>query len=273
LEHVLDVLATDSDQGRVYRALTSRGRFRREVLARDTGLTPEVVGRALGELAELDLVVELGKGTDLWEAAPPERVMSVAMRAEETRRLKLWQAGAELDRLYHQARSGTGCSSHVEPVEHPARLIVLATRLQDRATEQVRWLDRPPCHGKPHQFRAQEEIQARRMADGLRYRTVYSQNVYDDPKLFAAMTRMADLGENVRLLSELPVKLTIGDDRMALLVPEPDQAGLEGSLVVHASGMLNALCGLFETLWTLAMPVSTEVEQDQCPSGTAPSSR
>ncbi|MGW5644247.1 helix-turn-helix transcriptional regulator [Saccharopolyspora sp. NPDC003752] len=260
---MLDVLAADSDQGRVYRALTTRGRLHREFLAHDTGLAPAAVRKALRELAELDLVVEVGRGTDLWEAAPPVQAMSMVLREEESRRLKLWQVGAELDRLYHQARSGTGCSRHVEPVEHPARLIMLTTRLQDKATEQVRWLDRPPYYSKPHHFRAQEEIQAGRMAAGVRYRTIYSQNVYDDPELFAAMTRMADLGENVRLLSELPVKLTIGDDQIALLVPEPDRTGLDGSLVVHASGLLNALCGLFETLWTLAMPVSTGTEQDQ----------
>ncbi|SDZ09962.1 regulatory protein, luxR family [Saccharopolyspora shandongensis] len=46
-------------------------------------------------------------------------------------------------------------------------------------------------------------------------------------------------------------------------MPEPDRTGLDGSLVVHASGLLNALSGLFETLWTLAMPVSAETEQDQ----------
>ncbi|MER6990145.1 helix-turn-helix transcriptional regulator [Saccharopolyspora hirsuta] len=260
---MLDVLAADSDQGRVYRALTTRGQLPRELLVRDTGLPAEVVTRALAELSELDLVVEVGKGTDLWEAAPPERAVSAALRAEETRRRELWRAGAELDRLYHQAQRGAGFSRHVEPVEHPARLIMLTTRLQERAAEQVRWLDRPPYSSTPHHFRAQEEVQARRMSAGVRYRTVYSQDVYDDPGLFAAMTRMAELGEHVRLLSELPVKLTIGDDEMALLVPEPDRTGLEGALVVHASGLLNALCGLFETLWTLALPVSVEREQDQ----------
>lgn len=257
---MLDVLAADSDQGRVYRALTTRGRLSRELLVRDTGLPVAVVTRALAELAELDLVVE---DADLWEAAPPERAVSAALRAEETRRRELWRAGAELDRLYHQAQRGAGWSRHVEPVEHPARLIMLTTRLQERATEQVRWLDRPPYSSTPLHFQAQEEIQADRMAAGVRYRTVYSQGVYDDPGLFAAMTRMAGLGEHVRLLAELPVKLTIGDDEIALLVPEPDRTGLEGALVVHSSGLLNALCGLFETLWTLALPVATERRQDQ----------
>ncbi|GAA2783873.1 helix-turn-helix transcriptional regulator [Saccharopolyspora taberi] len=255
---MLDVLAADSDHGRVYRALTTRGRSRADSLARHTGITAEILRQVLDELADLDLVLRVG---DRWEAAPPDRVMSVALRAEEDRRARMWQAGAELDRLYHQALGGAGTFRYVEPVEHPERLILLTTRLQDQATEQVRWLDRPPYYSKPHHFQAQEDIQARRMAAGLRYRTVYSQDVYDDPGLFAAMTRMAALGENVRVLSELPVKLTIGDDHTGLLVPDPDRAGLDGSLLVHASGLLNALIGVFETLWTLGIPVSSKGKQ------------
>jgi DNA-binding NarL/FixJ family response regulator len=48
----------------------------------------------------------------------------------------------------------------------------------------------------------------------------------------------------------------IGDDHTALLVPEPDRPGLDESLVVHAGGLLSAFTGLFETLWTLGVPVS-----------------
>jgi len=67
---------------------------------------------------------------------------------------------------------------------------------------------------------------------------------------------MVGLGEDARVLAELPVKLIIGDDRTALLVPEPERVGSEGSLVVHRSGLLNAFVGVFETLWTLGVPIS-----------------
>jgi len=67
---------------------------------------------------------------------------------------------------------------------------------------------------------------------------------------------MIDVGEDARVLADLPVKLVIGDDHVGLLVPEPARSGVAGSLVVHASGLLNAFCGLFETLWTLVVPVT-----------------
>ena len=144
----------------------------------------------------------------------------------------------------------------METIDHPLDLIALTRQLQERSTGQIRWLDRPPYHSRPHHFEAQEELQTRRMAAGLRYRTMYHQDVYDDPGLFAGMTRMVEHGEDARVLANLPVKLMIGDDRTALLVPEPDRVGVDDSLVVHAGGLLNAFAGLFETLWTLGVPVS-----------------
>lgn len=259
---MLDVLVPDSDQGRVYRALTIRGGSDHQEIARYTGLAADTVEQVLWALAELDLVQRVDRKPVRWEAAPPDRVLTLALAEEEKRRARLWQAGAELDRLYHQAKATSGPVRYVEPVEHPASLIMLTTRLQEQAREQVRWLDRPPYYSKPHHFRAQEDIQTRRMAEGIRYRTLYSQAVYADPELFATMTRMAENGERVRVLADLPVKLTIGDSAIALLVPEPDRVALDGALLVRSSGLLDALMGIFETLWTLGMPV-TEVGGEQ----------
>ncbi|WP_197318723.1 helix-turn-helix domain-containing protein [Saccharomonospora sp. NB11] len=259
---MLDVLVPDSDQGRIYRALTMRGRSDHQAIARYTGLPEDTVLEVLHTLAELDLVAADDGEPARWEAAPPDRVMSLALAEEEERRARLWRAGAELDRLYHHAHAASGPLRYVEPIEHPATLIMLTNRLQEQAAEQVRWLDRPPYYSKPHHFREQAETQTRRMAEGIRYRTLYSQAVYADQRLFTTMTRMAELGERVRVLPELPVKLTIGDAESALLVPDPDHSGLEGALLVRASGLLQALIGIFETLWTLSVPV-TDVGGEQ----------
>lgn len=251
-----DALDSDSDQGRVYRTLTARGRCDPPQLARHTGLPTAAVCAALTELATADAVLLVDDEAQLWEARPPHRVLTAVLGLQEERRAALWRAGAELDRLYQQARREARGAPGVEAIEHPLDLIALSRQLQERSTERIRWLDRPPYHSGPHDFAAQEELQTRRMEAGLRYRTVYHQAVYDDPGLFDSMTRMVDRGEDARVLADLPVKLMIGDDHTALLVPEPDRVGVEESLVVHAGGLLAAFAGLFETLWTLGIPVS-----------------
>lgn len=248
-----DVLDPGRDQGRVYRALAGTRPSDVDRLAAATGLSTEDTARVLAELADLGAAVRTGDG---WVARPPVRVMSDVLRAEEARRTALWRAGAELDELYHAARRDAGRATDVEPVADLAELFALTERVQERAGERIRWLDRPPYRSTPERFAAQESLQARRMADGVAYRTLYHQAVYDDADLFASMTRMIEAGEDARVLADLPVKLVIGDDHIALLVPEPARSGVAGSLVVHASGLLNAFCGLFETLWTLGVPVT-----------------
>jgi len=250
---VFDVLDPDSAQGRVYRTLARLVRSDVDKLVRHTGLSAATVRQALTELADLDAVLRVA---DEWEARSPARVMSEVLRAEETRRAELWQAGASLDALFHVARRDAGATHDVEPVEHPLDLITLTRQLQERATERIRWLDRPPYHSTPDHFAEQETLQGKRMAAGLTYSTLYHQAVYENPALFASMTRMIELGEDARVLAELPVKLIIGDEHTALLVPEPARVGSAGSLLVHRSGLLNAFAGVFETLWTLGVPIS-----------------
>lgn len=253
---MLDVLDPDTDLGRVYRALTRHGRSRPDQLAGHTDLPVTVVARVLAELADLDAVIRPDEAADEWEARSPGLVMAELLRLEECRRDRLWQAGAELDHLYHLARRDVRDAHGVQAVDDPLELIALTRRLQERATDQIRWLDRPPYRSRPHHFQAQEALQSRRMAAGLRYRTLYHQAVYADPALFASMTRMVELGEDARVLADLPVKLTIGDDHTALLVPDPQRAGVAGSLVVRTPGLLTALAGVFETLWTLGVPLT-----------------
>lgn len=248
-----DVLDPGHDQGRVYRALTATGPSDVDRLAAVAGLSTADTLRVLVELADLGAVTRTADG---WVARPPVRVMSEVLRAEEARRAALWRAGAELDELYRVARQDVGRPSDVEPVADLTELFTLTDLVQERARKRIRWLDRPPYRSTPEQFAAQESLQTRRMADGVAYRTLYHQAVYDDADLFASMTRMIVLGEDARVLADLPVKLLIGDDHMGLLIPEPARSGVAGSLVVHASGLLNAFCGLFETLWTLGVPVT-----------------
>lgn len=251
---MLDVLDPRTDRGRVYRALIQHGVSRPEQLANHLDRPCDAVETALAELAKADAVIRVGDG---WEAQAPGLVTAELLRDEEARRERLWAAGAELDRIFHLARRDVRGAHDLQTVDDPHALIALTAQLQERATEEIRWLDRPPYRSRPADFEAQERLQERRMAAGLRYRTVYHQAVYDDPALFASMATMVDLGEDARVLSDLPVKLMIADDHTALLVPDPGNAGVTGTLVVHAPALLTALAGVFETLWTLAVPLTS----------------
>lgn len=58
----------------------------------------------------------------------------------------------------------------------------------------------------------------------------------------------------VRVLSTLPVRLYIADDRLALLLLDNAPEPLSSAVVLHPCGMFDALTLLFETLWARAVP-------------------
>jgi DNA-binding CsgD family transcriptional regulator len=79
------------------------------------------------------------------------------------------------------------------------------------------------------------------------------------------------IGEEVRVLIRVPVKIAIADRRQALVPLQLDEPGA-GALVVHQSPLLDALCALFDTLWSRAAPLRRTVhvvEGDQEAGGLA----
>jgi hypothetical protein len=63
-----------------------------------------------------------------------------------------------------------------------------------------------------------------------------------------------DRGERVRVVDQVPTKLVIAD-RTTAMVPLTRRRSEPSALVVHASGLLESLLGLFEAVWRQAMPV------------------
>ena len=125
-------------------------------------------------------------------------------------------------------------------------------RMQREARRQLRIIDIPPYQGTPERYAAQEVLQSGRMAEGVAYRVIYSRAACDDPVAGPNMIRSVEHGEQARTLADPPMKLVLADTAMAAL-PMPGEATV---LLVRRSALLDALSGVFETLWRLAIPVS-----------------
>jgi DNA-binding CsgD family transcriptional regulator len=91
-------------------------------------------------------------------------------------------------------------------------------------------------------------------------RGIYSPQAFEHPGMLAHTRRAIADGEQARLV-QVPVKLAVADARTAILplVSDEDQA-VESALVVHPSALLDALVGLFETLWRAAVPLRLSTE-------------
>ena len=77
----------------------------------------------------------------------------------------------------------------------------------------------------------------------------------EEPRLYDEIVRIQERGEQMRLAASVPLKLFVVDRSLALVPLGPATAPVPGALLVHPSGLLDALVALFEAVWRDAVDV------------------
>jgi DNA-binding CsgD family transcriptional regulator len=126
-------------------------------------------------------------------------------------------------------------------------------QLQMSAREEVLGFVKAQIAVVPPEDNKEEEDAA--VTRGVRYRVLIERSAFNRPGFFAAASDSLNAGEEVRVVQELPMRLLIVDRRIAL-VPLLSGAGSSiGALIVHSSGMLDALLALFDRVWRDGLPL------------------
>ena len=123
--------------------------------------------------------------------------------------------------------------------------------LQRSASEELLRFDTPPYSADPGDVAPELD----RLAAGVRYRVIYSDDALALPGRAAAMDRLVAGGEQARALPVLPAKLAIADRRTALVPLDADDP-TAAAVVVHGPALVGLLVVAFEELWRRAAPVS-----------------
>ncbi|SNX88340.1 hypothetical protein SAMN06272735_8781 [Streptomyces sp. TLI_55] len=98
------------------------------------------------------------------------------------------------------------------------------------------------------------------MSRGIDVRSIYCPQSMERPGRFATVRRLSELGEQSRMLPQLPFKLHIIDKQVAL-VPLSGPV-YDDLVVIHPSGMLDALMELYEAYWARAEPITGTAPAD-----------
>jgi predicted transcriptional regulator len=117
---------------------------------------------------------------------------------------------------------------------------------------------------------ADNAAEADAVGRGVSYRVVVERALLEQdggvPNATAALTA----GEAVRVAERVPIKLVIADRSLAILPMAEDAADLPAAVVVHPSGLLDALLALFDATWEHAWPLCLGPDgalADQRPAG------
>lgn len=249
---LLDALGISADDEQVYRALLHRPRATVAVLSRHTGRSVTSLRRALPRLEQLGLVSRMpGQPPRLVPTRPDVAVEALVSRRQE----ELAQARVAAHTLLAEMPT----AEHQQPDELVE--IVLGKRavaqrflqLQQGAVEEILVLDRPPYAQDATEQNPAEPEALRR---GVRVRGIYAAESLELPGALALISEAAAAGEQARIGIEVPTKLAIADRRLAILPLTSQQREMvDSALIVHASTLLDALVGLFETLWRAAVPL------------------
>jgi hypothetical protein len=90
----------------------------------------------------------------------------------------------------------------------------------------------------------------------VRCRSIYDAAAMDDPIARRIIQTCASVGEQARLLHEVPMKMKLADQTTAMLPLTP--SGAAGALVIRAPVIVAALREYFEMLWDRATPLKPQ---------------
>ncbi|NEY34431.1 helix-turn-helix transcriptional regulator [Streptomyces sp. PRKS01-65] len=248
---MLGVLGLDETHEAAYRALVSVGAADVPDLARRLALGEQATERALRRLERQGLAAQSSARPGRWVAAPPGVALGALLTRQRHELEKAELAAALLAEEYRAAAAEPAVHDLVEVVIGAAAVAQRFLQLQLGASEEVCAL----VTGSPVAVSGMEnDAEEQAAGRGVRYRVVVERAVLDLPQGLTELTAALGREEQVRVVDRVPTKLVIADRTLAL-VPLTARSAEPAALVVHASGLLELLAGLFESVWRGALPL------------------
>jgi sugar-specific transcriptional regulator TrmB/DNA-binding CsgD family transcriptional regulator len=250
---MLDVLGLDDVEERAYRRLVTLPSEPADRLARELGLELAAATAALGGLEAKGLVARSVAEPTHYVASPPAVALGslIVQRQEDLRQAQL-QLSA-LTEAYRGGASERTLTDVIDVVRGPQAVAQRFAQLQRGAQHEVLALVKSSVALVSAEENVDEEPAIHR---GVKYRVVLERAAFNRPGFFDRVVESVQAGEEVRVRESVPLRLVVADRKLALLplaTTDDDLGG--GALLVHPSGLLDALLSLFDLVWEQANPV------------------
>ncbi|MFC7218446.1 helix-turn-helix domain-containing protein [Streptomyces polyrhachis] len=254
---MLNAIGLDEAQESAYRTLVGLGAADVPELAHRLTLPEEEAVRALRRLERQGLAAQSSARPGRWVAAPPAVALGALLSRQRHELEQAEITAARLAKEYRAEAAEPAVHDLVEVVTGASAVAHRFRQLQLGAAHEVCAL----VTGKPvavtgTENRAEEEASSR----GVRYRVVIERELLDGQTGLSELVEALDRDEEVRIAERVPTKLVVTDGTMAM-VPLTGHGTEPAALVVHASGLLEALTGLFESVWQQSLPLRLTADE------------
>lgn len=246
----LAVIGIGATQERVYRALVAQPDATTSMLASKLGLPQETVVSALEAVAERGLAARSAAGPDRYVPAPPAVALGaiVTQYHDDMRRVDV--VLAELAEEYRRAGRARSIQDVIEIVAGVEAIKHRFEQLQLGAKAEVLSFLTGPTVAVTY---AEDTARLRAKERGVVYRRVIDRIELERPEMVSEISARIRVGEEIRVVASLPMKLVIADRSTALVGLLND--GVPAALFVHSSGLLDGLVALFDSTWRAGVPL------------------
>ncbi|OKI48899.1 helix-turn-helix domain-containing protein [Micromonospora sp. CB01531] len=254
---MFEALGLAPPESAVYVAAVSNPRASADELAATARLSRAQTGRALVRLTELGMVSRLPGRPVRYLAAPPDAAIGELIAGVES---KLWQArdaGQALMETHRAASRYTHPEQSLEVLIGQDNIGRRVAHIHHSAKTQLRGFDKPPYVTPPPGAKLADEGQ--RLRQGVLYRAIYTPQAVAWPgRLRGDILGGMRQGGKARVRPNLPLKMLVADDRMAVIPISSSDQNVGVAYVIHRSSLLDALITLFEAEWDRATPLSVD---------------
>ncbi|WP_033825541.1 helix-turn-helix transcriptional regulator [Kitasatospora sp. MBT63] len=256
---MLDLLGLDTISETVYRIMLTDPRAELAEVAAAADLSVAQVRGALDRLAELSLIRPSWEDSGQIRPVSPEIGLEVLL-ARQQAELAAHQRRIETSRVAALQLIAEHAESRPhEPTAGVEQLVGL-DRIRDRLTDLSRQVEREVCAFVPGQGLSEDNIAAARPLDeqllgrGVGMRIVVLDAMRNHAGTMAYVRDLVELGAQVRTAGALPVRMTLIDQRLAVIPVDPECSGA-AAVVLEGLGAVKALHALFDQVWREASPV------------------
>ena len=251
---MLSVLGLDRIEEATYRYLVGQPSSDASGIAEALELDAGHVAQAISSLESRGLVSGSTMESNHFVAAPPSVALgSILLQRQQD----LGQVERELHTLmalYRSAVAQRTVTDVLDVVIGPAAVAQRFAQLQAAARSEILALVRPQVAVVSAE---ENEEEGEALYRGIDYKVILERGGLEQPGLYERAMATAAFGQEQRVVEKVPMRMMIVDREFALLPlsSEQDSDGPTGALLVHPSGLLDALLALFDYLWSSASPL------------------
>ncbi|WP_426362104.1 helix-turn-helix domain-containing protein [Streptomyces sp. E-08] len=255
---MLDALGLEPDEERVYRALVGRPTTTTVLLSDALALPHAHVDQALSRLVEWGLATR--SADDRFTAAPPAMALGALIGRRRDGLRTAEQALVTLAEEHRAAMTGRGITDLIEVVTGVDAIRHRFLQVQQAARTEVRSFITAPFVALPPDENTAEPMALGR---GVLFRAVLDREVLAEPGIVRDAVDSLRNGVRLRVADHVPMKLVLADADLGLVPLAVTPAGEPGAVLLHRSGLLDALDALFETVWRTAHPLELSDPRDE----------